>query len=165
MAGDGMSSPPSVVVAVYETDEQARLALATLEEAGVPPERISIVGAGEQADDVVPMEQGSSATAAGAGRGAVIGGIAGVVLMVLPGGPVLVGGFLAAAAAGAFAGAELGILSQLGVPSSVVPDFEEDLTDGRYLVCVHGGIEETRHVRGVLDMTDNESLQIYGAGG
>ena len=41
-----MSSPPSVVVAVYETDEQARLALATLEQAGVPPERISIVGAG-----------------------------------------------------------------------------------------------------------------------
>ena len=123
------------------------------------------MGVGEQDDDVVPMEQGASATAEGAGRGAVIGGVAGVVLMMLPGGPVVAGGFLAAAAVGAFAGGELGILSQLGVPASVVPDFEEDLTEGRYLVCVHGEHEESRRIHGILDMTDNESLQIYGADG
>ena len=132
------SVPPSVVVAVYETDEQARFGLVALEEAGVHQDRISIVGRGERSDDTVPMQEGRSATAEGASRGAMIGGIAGVVLMVLPGGPVLAGGFLAAAAAGAFAGAGLGILSELGVPGSVVPDYEEDLTDGRYLVCVHG---------------------------
>lgn len=161
---DVASVPPSVVVAVYETDEQARFGLTVLEDAGVHQARVSIVGRGERSDDTVPMQDAPSATAEGAGRGAVLGGIAGVVLMVLPGGPVVVGGFLAAAAAGAFAGAGLGILSELGVPGSVVPDYEEDITGGRYLVCVHGEATETQHVRGVLEMTDNEGLQVYGIG-
>ena len=61
----------------------------------------------------------------------------------------------------AAAGAGFGVIAELGVPQANVADYEEDLTDGRYLVVVHGGAEDVRSAHAVLDMTDTESLDLY----
>lgn len=43
----------------------------------------------------------------------------------------------AAGAVGAVAGVGLGILAEAGASQESLPDYEEDLTKGRYLVCVY----------------------------
>lgn len=83
-----------MLIAVYETDEQAQLALGSLEAIGLTLEDVSVIGSGEHADEAAALEGGDTPTARGAGRGALLGGIAGVVLWVLPGGPVVLGGAL-----------------------------------------------------------------------
>jgi hypothetical protein len=150
-----------VLIAVYETDEQAQLALGSLDEIGMTLDDVSVIGAGEHEDEAPPLEGGDSPTARGAGRGAVLGGIAGVVLWVLPGGPVVLAGALAAGAAGAVAGGGLGILAEAGAPASALPDYEEELTDGRYLVCVHGDADRLASAKAALEMTDTEQIEVY----
>ena len=156
----------SCVVAVYETDEQARLGFDALREEGVAEERITVVGAGET-EDAEGAFDAESPTARGAGRGALLGGIVGVAVTVLvPGaGVVYASGLFAAAAiggvTGALAGGGLGILAEVGVPSASLKDFEEDLVGGRYLVVVHGDAAEAERARAVLDMTDTEELELY----
>jgi hypothetical protein len=158
-AGGLPSEERFAVVAVFQTDEQAQMGLDSLLEAGVRDDRISIVGAGE-ADAGEALMGSGSPTAKGAGRGAVLGGIAGaVVAIAIPGaGLILASGLIAGTAV---AGAGLGIITELGVPEASVADYEEDLTDGRYLVVVHGTVEDVRAAHAVLDMTDTEELDLY----
>jgi hypothetical protein len=154
------------VVAVYETDEQARMGLDALREGGVPEDRITVVGAGEAAPEGA-FESADSPTAKGAARGALFGGIAGaLVTLAIPGGGVVLASGLFAAAvvgggAGALAGASIGVLAEVGVPTANVKDYEEDLTDGRYLLVVHGSSAESTDAYAVLDMTDTEELDLY----
>jgi len=150
-----------MIVAVYETDEQAQVALESLRESGITLDQATVVGIGEHEDEAAALEGGQSATARGAGRGAVLGGIAGVVLWVLPGGPIVVGGALAAGAVGAVAGGGLGILAEAGASQDAIPDYEEDLTEGRYLVCVHGTSDDVARARDALEMTDTEQVDFY----
>jgi outer membrane lipoprotein SlyB len=147
----------SSAVAVYQTDEQARAGLDALLEAGIPEERISIVGAGEASAtaDIEPGEDvGARRMEHGAVFGAVVGGL---VALAIPGGVVLVGGALA----GAVAGGGLGGLVSVGVPDDRVSDYTEDLTDGRYLVVAHGTPEDVKVAGDVLGMTDTEELDVF----
>jgi hypothetical protein len=152
-----------MIVAVYETDEQAQLALESLAEVGITLDMASVVGVGEHEGQAAALAGGSSPAARGAGRGAVLGGIAGIVLWVLPGGPVVIGGALAAGAVGAVAGGGLGILAEAGAPEEALPDYEEDLTEGRYLVVVHGVAGDIERARQAFEMTDTEEIELYGA--
>ncbi len=152
------SGTRSSVVAVYETDEQARMGFDALREVGVPEERITVVGAGE-AGAAEAFEAGASPTARGAGSGALFGAIAGVlVTVVIPGGAVVLASGLVA---GAAAGAGIGVLAEVGVPTPHVKDYEEDLTGGRYLLVAHGSSDEASSAHAVLDMTDTEGLTLY----
>src|SRR5207344_965021 len=69
IAEEGRSS----VVAVYETDEQARLGFDALRQEGIAEERITVVGAGET-EDAAGVFEADSPTAQGAARGALLGG-------------------------------------------------------------------------------------------
>jgi uncharacterized membrane protein len=147
----------SSAVAVYQTDEQARAGLDALVEAGIPQERISVIGAGEAAamTDVRPGEDVATRRMEhGALFGAVVGGL---VALAVPGGFVLVGGALA----GAAAGGGLGGLASVGVPDDRLGDYTEDLTDGRYLVVAHGTPDEVAMAGDVLGMTDTEELDVF----
>jgi hypothetical protein len=156
----------SCVVAVYETDEQARLGFDALREEGIAEERITVVGAGET-EDAAGAFEAESPTAKGAARGALLGGVVGVAVTVLvPGaGVVYASGLFAAAAiggvTGALAGGGLGILAEVGVPTASLKDYEEDLMGGRYLVVVHGDAADAERARAVLDMTDTEELDLF----
>jgi hypothetical protein len=147
----------SAAIAVYQTDEQARAGLDALLEAGIPEERISIVGAGESSAlaDVLPGEDVAARRMEhGALFGAVVGGL---VALAIPGGVVLVGGALA----GAIGGGGLGGLVSVGVPDDRVSDYTGDLTDGRYLVVTHGTPEQVAIAGDALGMTDTEGLDVF----
>jgi Heat induced stress protein YflT domain len=151
----------SSVVAVYESDEQARMGFDALRSSGVAQDRITVVGAGES-EDTEGLADAESATARGAGRGALLGGAVGVVVsLLIPGGAVVFASGLVAAGVGALAGGSLGVLAEVGVPSDNLRDYEEDLTEGRYLVVVHGNAAGVRAAFGVLDMTDTEELDLF----
>jgi Heat induced stress protein YflT domain len=151
----------SSVVAVYETDEQARMGFDALRSSGVPQDRITVVGAGGSQHEA-GLSDVESATARGAGRGALLGGVVGaVVSLMIPGGAVVFASGLVAAGVGALAGGSLGVLAEVGVPNDNLRDYEEDLADGRYLVVVHGREADARAAFGVLDMTDTEELDLF----
>jgi hypothetical protein len=151
------------VVGVYETDEQARFVLSELETAGIEREAISLIGRGEDEAAEAALAAPNSPAATGAARGALIGGgVVAVAAFMLPGvGVFLASGMVGTMMLGAAMGGGLGILAEIGVPAERVPDYEEDLTDGRYVVLVHGepGLLERAHA--LMDMTDRESLARY----
>jgi len=144
-------------VAVFQTDEQAQAGLDALVEAGIPQERISIIGAGEAAA-MADLQPGEDVAAHRMEHGALFGSIVGgLVALAIPGGAVLVGGALA----GAVAGGGLGGLASVGVPEGRLADYTEDLTDGRYLIVTHGSSEEVTLAGDVLGMTDTEQLDVF----
>ena len=107
------------------------------------------------------------ATATGAGMGAVLGGLAGLVVglgaLVIPGiGPVLAAGPLATVLSGIFgagvgavggglAGGLLGALVDLGVPEDHAQFYAEGVRRGGALVTVHAADNQEPAVREVLN--------------
>jgi hypothetical protein len=152
------------VVGVYETDEQARFAFGELGTAGIPEDVVSVIGRGEDEGDASAFAGPDSPTAKGAARGAVVGGaVAAVAMFMIPGGAgvFLASGALGGLMMGAAVGGGLGVLAEVGVPTEAIPDFEEDLTEDRYLVVVHGEDDHLETAWSVLEMTDRESLTRY----
>jgi hypothetical protein len=102
------------ITGLYDSYDDARIAVKALEDAGVSSDDISIVSHKNGKEDI--EGQGSNAAegaGTGAGIGAVAGGagglLAGLGMLAIPGlGPVVAAGWLAATAAGAVAGAVAG---------------------------------------------------------
>jgi hypothetical protein len=130
------------VVGVFERFEAAEAALKDLRAAGFREADISLVmqqsgsvperGAGETKAD-----QG---TATGASVGAVLGGIAGLAALAIPGiGPILAVGPIAAAA-GALTGGALGGLvgsfSGLGIPTEHAKEYDAAIRSGGVVLAV-----------------------------
>jgi hypothetical protein len=98
------------VTGLFDTYEEAKDAVARLENAGFPSDDISIVY--HHRDDDGESNAGSGA-GVGAGLGAAVGGAGGLLtglgFMAIPGvGPVVAAGWLAATLAGAVGGAVVG---------------------------------------------------------
>jgi uncharacterized protein (TIGR02271 family) len=140
----------STVVGLFDSWDEAQGAVQDLVSSGFSREDIGVTAndaegrfagmkdTGEHADT-------GSAAAAGAGIGAVLGGIGGVLvglgLLTIPGiGPILAAGPIAAALAGAGIGAAagglLGALTHLGVPEEDAHTYAEGVRRGGTLVTV-----------------------------
>lgn len=132
---------------LFDTREQARQAVTSLEAAGIPSDDISLVSNREEGDPDVRETHAADGAGAGAGIGAVAGGgaglLAGLGLMAIPGlGPVVAAGWLAATAAGTVAGAVaggavgglIGSLIDAGVPESSAHLYAEGVRRGGTLV-------------------------------
>jgi len=136
------------VSALYDNYDDAKAAVKTLEDAGVPSDHISIVSRKDGKQEV--EGQGNNAAegaGTGAGIGAVAGGagglLAGLGMLAIPGiGPVVAAGWLAAAAAGAVAGAVVGgaaggivgALIKAGIPEKDAEVYAEALRRGGSVV-------------------------------
>jgi hypothetical protein len=130
------------VSALFNTHDEAKAAVAALEEAGVPSEDISVIG-----------PEGStspSGAAEGAGVGAAIGGVGGLLAglgaFAIPGiGPVVGAGWLVAtiagAAAGGLAGGLIGSLTEAGVDEADAHVYAESIKRGGTMVIAR--IDET----------------------
>ncbi|MEQ1696972.1 MAG: hypothetical protein ABL901_14140 [Hyphomicrobiaceae bacterium] len=97
---------------VYDTYAQAERAVKDLKSGGVASADISLVANKYVSEDYDDVDE-TSATATGAGTGAVIGGgaglLAGLGMLAIPGlGPVVAVGWLASTALGAVAGSAAG---------------------------------------------------------
>ncbi|MBB3319828.1 MULTISPECIES: general stress protein [unclassified Rhizobium] len=144
------------ITGLYDSYDEARAAVAALEDAGVPSDDISIVT--NKANGVDVEGQGSY-TAEGAGTGAGVGAVAGgagglltgLGLMAIPGvGPVVAAGWLVATAAGAAAGAVaggavggiVGSMINEGVPEDEANFYAEGVRRGGSLVTAR--VDESR---------------------
>lgn len=163
------------IAGLFDNLDAAHAAVRDLRDLGLPSSDVSLVahdvtGAYSQSLDradwsTAPAPQ--DATATGAGMGAVLGGLAGLMVglgvLVLPGiGPVLAAGPLATVLGGIFgvgvgavggglAGGLLGALVDLGVPPDQAPFYAEGVRRGGALVTVHAADELEEPVRGLLN--------------
>ncbi|NLS00408.1 hypothetical protein HGP17_26570 [Rhizobium sp. P38BS-XIX] len=144
------------VTGLYDSYDDARSAVKSLEDAGIPSNDISIVTRKANGVDVEGQgSYGAEGAGTGAGIGAVAGGagglLAGLGMIAIPGvGPVVAAGWLAATAAGAVAGAVaggavggvVGALIKEGVPEEDAHLYAESVRRGASLVTAR--VEDDR---------------------
>jgi hypothetical protein len=136
-----------VITALFDTYEDAALAIRELKDLGVRSEDISIIANNAEGYVVDADEEVAEDAGAGAGIGALLGGagglLAGLGAIAIPGlGPVLAGGWLLSTAVGAVAGAAVGgiaggivgALNEAGVPETDAHVFAEGVRRGGTLV-------------------------------
>jgi hypothetical protein len=152
-AGGGTDRGRETVVALFENQADAEQAIRDLKQAGFPKEAIGVVlrdpaYAREAAPppDTTPFpgEIASGGVVGGGILGGVVGLLAGVGALALPGvGPVIAGGVLVTsltgAGLGAAAGGVLGALIGLGIPDVSARYFEAGVRRGSVLVTVDAG--------------------------
>ncbi|HXV43182.1 MAG TPA: hypothetical protein VEC96_08970 [Anaerolineae bacterium] len=156
------------IVALYDDFAAAQRATQELVANGFDRSNISLVVndvAGEYSryvndPDAIPVTAAADATAAGAGTGAVIGGIGGLLVglgaLAIPGiGPIVAAGplvsALAGAGIGAVAGGLVGALTNLGVPETEAGYYAEGVRRGGALVTAQVPDEK---VDGAMDILD-----------
>jgi uncharacterized membrane protein len=156
------------VVALYDDIQQAHDAVRDLTSTGISRENISLVTNDAEESYAQQLNRGAetnietSSTAEnvgkGAGAGAVLGGLGGLVMglgaLAIPGiGPVVAAGPIAAALAGAGIGAAagglVGALVDLGIPEEEAMLYSEGVRHGGSLVSVQA---EDRYVDRVIDI-------------
>ncbi len=163
-------------IGVYENQQDALAAIQQLKTAGFPASQLSILGHAkddqteedrlEQLDSDHEMDRPIRIAATGIGIGAVVGPIlgalAGLGILAIPGVGILVG---AGAIAGAVAGLDAGLIGG-GIISALAiartnkhheEKYKEHLAAGRYLVVAQGTDDELHHAHDILDAHDNHT--------
>jgi hypothetical protein len=153
------------VTALYDTYDHAVAATHALAEAGIPVSDISIISSNadnrhERTHHTTPAVEDARK---GAGLGAVVGGVGGLLtglgLMTIPGvGPVAAAGWLVASAAGAAGGAAVGgaagglvgTLKSAGVPERDANIYAEGVSRGGTLVAARVADAQAPSAREIL---------------
>ena len=154
-------------VGIYASHKKAIAAVRELQENGFPVEKISLIGSARIEDDhlhVIDEETVFDRTAAtGSVLGTIIGALAGMSLVTVPGVGLLyaagalvgaVGGFSLGSIGGGIAGA----LLSLGVGKNGIITYKEHLKSGKYLVLVHGSQAEVDSAHNILDKTEHHEV-------
>ena len=131
-----------IVVGVFEQQSEAEAAVRALEAPGHPSEDVSLVmqRPGSPPEIGTGQTKADSGMATGVSVGAILGGIAGLAALAIPGiGAILAAGPIAAAL-GAMGGAALGGLvgafSGLGIPTEEAEAFDRAVRAGGVVVAV-----------------------------
>lgn len=174
-----MSTEPaharSNIVAVYPDHASAEQAVKLLHGHGFAMTDLSIVGRDYQVtEEPVGFVSATDFAVSGAATGAWAGGLFGILIgaafLVLPGlGPVFVAGPLAAillggvegAVACAVVGGLVGGLVGWGVPEEQALKYESHVKAGKFLLIVHGAVEEVVRARELLAPHAPEDMRIY----
>ena len=162
------------VVASYRNHTDAELAVRRLADGGLPLESISIIGRNyETHEDVQGFYRPADAVKDGAGQGAWVGGLFGLMLgamgfFILPvvGGLMVMGplsGLIAGAIAGAGVGALVNGLTAAGVPREHALRYQSRLEAGEFLVVVHGTADLSERAHTILQGTEHTDLQTHGS--
>ena len=164
----GVAQTPGVkaVVGVFDTMEQARSAHQALIDAGRDPEDISLIGRGSPPEYGAEDTKAGQAAVTGATVGAVLGGLAGLALLAVPGvGPLLAAGPIASALTGALAGGAMGGLAGsfagLGMPTEHARRYEDAVRGGG--VVLTANVADADGVRAVESlMTEYGAREVSG---
>ena len=154
----------NIVVGLYNQLEDAQDAVSELVSAGFPREDISMVAADTEGKFQTYVggsdAEAGEGIAAGAGAGAVVGGIGGLLVgigaLAIPGiGPVLAAGPLASALIGAGVGAAtgglLGALVDAGIPEEEANVYAEGVRRGGTLIKVTTSADRVDEANRILD--------------
>ena len=160
------------VVGLFDRFADAEDAIGELAKSGIDRNRISIV-AKDAKGEYVKLAGGSSLVA-GAGTGAAIGGVAGLILglaaIAIPGvGPVVAAGPLAtalgSAGVGAAAGGIMGALTGMNIPEDDARYYAEAIGQGGALILYNSTDEQAEYVREVLNRSGARNVEERNAGG
>ena len=165
-------SVDQVVVAGYHSHYDAEKAIRRLGKAGLPMDKISIIGRDfETREDVQGFYRPADAALEGAEAGAWFGGLFGLLigtgLFIVPVvGAVFILGPLAALVAGAVGGAGAGALINglfaLGIPHDQAIQYQSRIQTGEFLVVVHGPTAaEAEKAASLLQDTPQTTLQTH----
>lgn len=153
------------VLAVYDDVQRAQEAIHILGRGGFPLAQVSLVAksphGGNSTSLEVPVADNSVRDAAiGAGLGATIGALGGIVVTVAAGAALvfLIGPL---AATGAIAGAFLGGLGGWGVHSERIAHYEKLVRQGKTLVIAHGSPEQLLMADQILMETGAAEIRVY----
>jgi hypothetical protein len=140
-----------------------------LERGGIPMKKISIIGSNFQLrEDVQGYYRPSDAAKEGAGFGAWVGGLFGMMLgfgfFILPAAGALIvlgplAGLIAGAVSGAGIGAMVSALMALGMSKNDALKYQARLKAGEFLLSVTGTHEEIESARGLLQGTELQTYQ------
>lgn len=159
------------LTALFDTYTEAQRAVHDLIDQGFSRDDISLISQKPDGTDASVTGQEyieeSSGIAAGAGMGAALGGVGGLLLglsaLAIPGvGPIVAAGPLAAAlmgaGLGAAAGGLMGALTDLGVPETEAGYYAEGVRRGGVLVLV--GTEDTMAERAATILNHHNPLDL-----
>ena len=162
----------NAVVAVYGTHTDADAAVKELQRSGIDMHTLSIIGKDSHTDEHVVGYYNTGDRMKYWGKlGAFWGGFWGLLFgsafFAIPGlGPILVAGPVIAWIVGALEGAvAVGGLSALGaglfsigIPKDSVLKYETALKTDKFLLMVHGSVEEVEKARKILENSQPESV-------
>jgi len=167
------------VIVIYGTHAAAEEAVKELHKSGFDMKKLSIVGKVYHSEEQVigyynTGERVGYWGKSGAFWGAIWGFFFGSALLFVPGvGPILVGGPLVGALIGALQGAVItgglsaigAALYSLGIPKDSIVKYETSLKSDKFLLIVHGTIEEVKRAHEILEATQVEETASYKAQG
>jgi len=165
------------VVAIYPSHTDAEAAIKELQQAGFDMKKLSIVGRDYHTDEHVVgyYNVGDRMKVwgkAGAFWGGLWGFLFGSAFFWIPGvGPLLVAGPLVSWIIGALEGAVVvGGLSAigaglygLGIPKDSILRYETAIKTDKFVLIVHGSMDETTHAKEILNRTKPETLDYHVA--
>jgi hypothetical protein len=146
------------IVGLFGNRLQAQQLVEQLAARTTATEDISVMSPGAGADDTAEGDR-ASGVAIGAGTGAALGGLGGLLVglgaLAIPGiGPVLAAGPIAAALAGAglgaAAGGVIGALTELGIPEEDAHVYAEGVRRGATLVTVRADDEAADEIAALM---------------
>jgi uncharacterized membrane protein len=132
------------IAGIFETEQEAILAVEDLKRQGYNAEDISVISNNREDVDLITEETGTKA-GEGAATGAVTGGtfggltglLAGVGALAIPSiGPIVAAGPIAAALTGAGVGGLSGALIGMGIPEDEAKHYDKLVKEGKILVLV-----------------------------
>ena len=161
------------IVATYPSHTAAEAAVKELQQSGFDMKMLSIVGRDYHTDEhlVGYYNVGDRMKAwgkTGAFWGGLWGFLFGSAFFWIPGlGPLLVAGPLVSWILGALEGAiVVGGLSVLGaglygigIPKDSILRYETALKTGKFVLIVHGSMDDTTHAKDILDRTQAETVE------
>jgi uncharacterized membrane protein len=136
------------IAGIFETEQEAILAVEDLKRQGYNAEDISVISKNREDVDLITEETGTKAgegAATGAVAGGTLGGLTGLLAgagaLAIPGiGPIVAAGPIAAALTGAAAGAGVGGLSGaligMGIPEDEAEHYDKSVKEGKILILV-----------------------------
>lgn len=154
----------NAMVALYDTHEEAELAVRELQKSGYDMKQLSIVGQDYHTDEnVVGYYNMGNRMQKWGGIGAFWGGLWGLLFgsafFIIPGvGPLLIAGPFVASLVGALEGAVavggvsvLGAaLVSLGVPKDSILEYETEIKAGKFMLLAHGTAAEIETAKETL---------------
>lgn len=158
------------VVGVYETEQEAIIAIEDLVKQGYEKQDICVIGKDLKNVNHIADETGAVAeetAATGALTGGTLGGITGLLVgvgaLAIPGvGPIIAAGPIASSLIGAVAGAGLGGLTGaligLGIPDHEAEYYGNSVKEGKILVLTKNRMTNNLDDRNTLAEANNSSM-------
>lgn len=158
------------VVGVYETEQEAIIAIEDLVKQGYDKQDICVIGKDLKNVNYIADETGTVAeetAATGALAGGTLGGLTGLLVgvgaLAIPGvGPIIAAGPIASSLIGAVAGAGLGGLTgaliAIGIPDDEAEFYGNSVKEGKILVLTKNRMTPNQDDRNTLAAANNSSM-------